>query len=124
MKNNLKEARATYWTLIVVAAVIAVLGETNCIEVGLMAGDGSSEFVVATILELLTIAFIPLSLKLRSKWKGTKALWAFAPMGLLLVANTLLYYIYMAVAFGYMAIILLLALCFAYPKNDEEEEKA
>lgn len=124
MKNNLKEARAMYWTLIVVAAVIAVLGETDCIEVGLMAGRGSSEFVVATLMEMLTIAVIPLSLKLRSKWQGTKALWTFAPMGLLLVANTLLYYIYMAVAFGYMAIILLLAMAFAYPKQEGREGNA
>ena len=32
-----------------------------------------------------------------------------------MVANTLLYYIYMNVAFGYMAIILLLSLCFVLP---------
>lgn len=121
MGNNLRAARAAYFSTIVIAAAIATLGETDCFEVGALAADGSSEFAVATAMELLTIAAIPTSLKLASRWRGARGQWLFAPMAALLVANTLLYYIYMAVAFGYMAIILLLSLVFAYPKQTEKE---
>ena len=38
-------------------------------------------------------------------------------IGLPMVANTWLYYQFMNVAFGYMAIIGLLSLCFIYPSH-------
>jgi len=44
--------------------------------------------------------------------------WGLVRLGLLailLVANTLLYYIYMNTAFGYMALIILVCLPFVYP---------
>ena len=77
-------------------------------------------------VELLTLCVIPLALRLFRfktvaarltsadellRWGMIRMLMLCLPM----VANTLLYYIYMNVAFGYMAIILLLSLCFVLP---------
>ncbi|MBR6604574.1 MAG: hypothetical protein IKK92_01675, partial [Prevotella sp.] len=36
-----------------------------------------------------------------------------------LLANTLLYYLYMSTTFGYMAIILLICMVFIYPSKDK-----
>lgn len=117
----------TYSAFIAVSVILAVLFETSTLLCGELKGyDTSSEFVVTTIMELLTICVIPMSLRL---FKFRKVLcrltseesllrWALLRMLLLcvpMVVNTLLYYLYMNVAFGYMAIVLFLCLAFVVP---------
>jgi len=97
---------------------------------GTMATNKNAEFLLATIMELLTLCAIPLALRLFKFKKVERQLtadggsfdvlmkWGGLRMALLcipLVVNTLLYYLFMNVAFGYMAIILLLSLFFIYP---------
>ena len=87
-------------------------------------------------MELLTIAVIPAALYLFKIRKVKEALKAepvaamkkygvmrLLMLGLPLVANTDLYYMSMNVAFGYMAIILLLVLPFVYPSKARCEEE-
>ena len=85
-------------------------------------------------MELLTLCFIPVALRLFKfqfvansltsasnllRWASIRMLMLCLPM----VANTLLYYMYMNVAFGYMAIILLLCLAFVLPTKSRCEQE-
>lgn len=104
-----------------------VLFETDLLPCGIMKDDASSgEFVMATLMELLTLCAIPSALRLfrfasvRRRLATADGLLRMGLARLLMlcvpmVGNTLLYYMYMNVAFGYMAIILLLCLAFVLP---------
>lgn len=112
---------------VAVSLIAVVLYESDTLPVGVLSGrGGSDEFVVTMLMELLTLCVIPLALRLFRfktvaarltsadellRWGMMRMLMLCLPM----VVNTLLYYIYMNVAFGYMAIILLLSLCFVLP---------
>ena len=81
-----------------------------------------------TAMELLTLVAIPLSLRMfrfapvrhalavgadraLARWGTVRILLLALPM----VANTLLYYLFMSTTFGYMAIILFLCMPFVFP---------
>lgn len=114
-----------FWSAVAVSLLMVLLFETDVILAGALAHEVSGQFVVVTIAELLTICAIPLAVrmfrfkKIQSEIRGGHyAKWAFVRLSLLallLVANTLLYYVYMNVAFGYMAIIVLISMVFIYP---------
>lgn len=107
-------------------AIVAVF-ETNLLPVGLLTiGDGSDEFVAVTVMEILTLAAIPFALRMFHFTLVAEALpydtalyrWGMFRMMLIclpMVVNTVGYYLYMNVAFGYMAIILFLCLAFIMP---------
>ena len=116
---------------IVLPLAMVVLFETGIIATGIMAGDTQSEFFLMSTMELVTLAFAFLSLRLFKfgyihadlvsrqekallKWGYLRLLLIQAP----LVINTLLYYLYMKPTFGYLAIILALCLPFVYPSMD------
>ena len=111
-------------------AVAMLLFETGLLDSGLLAGaDVGREFLAATVMEIVTIAFIPLALKLfklrcvASRLVSAEALLKFGIVRLALIVvpmlvNTLLYYLYLNVAFGYLAIILGLCLFFVFPTED------
>ncbi|SES98837.1 hypothetical protein [Prevotella sp. kh1p2] len=121
-----------FWLPVALSLIIVVLYETEWLADGVWATDKSLEFVIATVMELLTICLIPLALRL-FKFKHIHRQLHQAPedvrwssllrygslrlnmLCLPLLVNTLLYYLFMNVAFGYMAIILLLCLFFVYP---------
>lgn len=111
----------------VLAAALAGAFELDILPAGTWAGnDASLEFGLTTVLELLTVCLIPLMLRL-FKFAGvrrhlttpaglqTYAIVRMEVLFLLLFANTVLYYLFMNVAFGYMALILVLTLCFVIP---------
>lgn len=118
-------------TLVPLALVLAtiVLFETDVLPCGVLKGQQTqAEFVAAVTMEILTIALIPLALKLfrlravssRLHRQGAEALLRFGLLRLAMLtvpmmANTLLYYLFMNVAFGYLAIILALCLFFVFP---------
>ena len=120
------------WTVVTLSLAVVVLFETDVLSFGLCAGTGEqTEFIVTTLMELLTLAMIPLALKLFKfgpvhadlvsrkadalrKWGLLRLLMLLLP----LLVNTLLYYIYANVAFGYMAIILVIVLPFVYPSME------
>jgi len=117
------------WTFVVLSLVAVVLFESGILEFGYYAGSSQeAEFLLTTMMELLTLAAIPLALRLfkftrvrgdliarqapaLQKWGVLRLLMLLVP----LLVNTLLYYMYANVAFGYMAIILVIVLPFVYP---------
>ena len=129
VKNTLS---VLFWTSLAIAVAIAIVYETECLEPGLLAGAPSNgEFIVTTLMELLTLASVPLALKLfrfhhihedlATRKEPALRKWGLIRLSLLsvlLIANTLLYYIYMNTAFGYMALIILICLPFVYPSMD------
>lgn len=113
----------------IVSLVMVLLFETDILESGVLAGEKSSEFVVSSIMDLLTLGMIPLALfffrikginkKLHSEYRE-QSLMRYGAMRIAMLcvpmmANTLLYYLYMFVGFAYLAIILFLSLFFVYP---------
>ena len=113
-----------------VAVVIAALYELDILSSGILAGRPQDEFLSTISMELITIVFIPVALRLFKTKDVEKRLEegnikAFRKWGLVrilmitvpLVLNTLLYYSFMNTTFGYMALILLICLPFIYPAS-------
>ena len=113
-----------------VAVVIAALYELDILPSGMMTGRPQDEFISTISMELITIVFIPVALRLFKTKDVEKRLEegnikAFRKWGLVrilmitvpLVLNTLLYYSFMNTTFGYMALILLICLPFIYPAS-------
>ena len=111
-----------------VAVVIAALYELDILPSGMMTGRPQDEFLSTISMELITIVFIPVALRMFKTKDVEKRLEdgdikAFRKWGLVrilmitvpLVLNTLLYYSFMNTTFGYMALILLICLPFIYP---------
>ena len=129
MKKVKNTLTVLLWTVLALALIVVVLFETDVLMFGYYAGSGEqAEFLLTTMMELLTLAVIPLALKLFKfprvhadlvsrkaealrKWGLLRLLMLLVP----LLVNTLLYYAYANVAFGYMAIILVIVLPFVYP---------
>ena len=127
VSNLLKRA---FIALIGIALLAVVVFETGIFVPGAFEADKTSEFTVLTIMELLTVAVIPLALYLfripsvkRALMESPEASmrkWGIVRMlmiGLAMVANTLSYYLYMNASFGYLAIICLIAMAFVYPST-------
>ena len=113
-----------------VAVVIAALYELDILPSGMLAGRPQDEFLSTIFMELTTIVFIPVALRLFKTMNVEKRLEegnikVFRKWGLVrilmitvpLVLNTLLYYSFMNTTFGYMALILLICLPFIYPAS-------
>ena len=77
----------------IVVVILVVLYESDILVSGMLAGAHQSEFLWTTLLLRLLLLFLPL------------------------LADTLLYYIYMNPTFGYLGIILALCLPFVYPSE-------
>lgn len=121
-------------------AILVLVFESDLLPNGvLFTEDRAQETIVLTVMELLTIAIIPFSLRLfrfkqvAEKLTNAKRLLHWATLRMLMLCvpmtlNCLLYYLYMNVAFGYMGIILLLCLGFIVPtlsrcENELYQEK-
>lgn len=119
---------ALFCALLGITLLMVITFENDWLPIGTWKKTASSDFAATTAMQLITIASIPTGMYLfqmkvikrslhaspeRSlrKW-GTLRIFLF---GLPLVVNTLLYYMYMNVSFGYMAIICLLCFPFIYP---------
>jgi hypothetical protein len=113
-----------------VSLVVVVLYESDLLLPGQWTGDTTLEYGVSTAMELLAICVIPVALRLfqiksvraRLTVQPVKGLITWGSLRLCLLTvpmmvNTWLYYMFMNVAFGYMAIILLLSLMFVYPSK-------
>jgi hypothetical protein len=132
MKKVKNTLTVLLWTVLALALIVVVLFETDVLMFGYYAGSGEqAEFLLTTMMELLTLAVIPLALKLFKfprvhadlvsrkaealrKWGLLRLLMLLVP----LLVNTLLYYAYANVAFGYLAIILVIVLPFVYPSME------
>ena len=128
MKKVSKQLMAFYILQVALALVIIVLFETDVLPVGIKADDKQSDFVMAALMEIISLGAAFLGLRLFKfkpihndlisrrepamwKWGMCRLLILEAPM----VIDTLLYYIYMNTTFGYLGIMLLLCLPFVFP---------
>ena len=134
MEKTVRQLRTLFFCSIAVALIIVILFETELILPGSLALNTRQCFVVATIMELLTIVIIPFALRL-FKFKKINSLltdedqrWenllSYGSMRILMlsvpmIVNTLCYYLFMSTAFAYLAIILFLCMFFVYPSVDK-----
>ena len=135
MEKTVKNLRMFFICSIAVALIIIILYETEILLPGALALNNKLCFVVATIMELLTIAIIPFALRLfkfrkvnsklteneSTRWEN---LLKFGSVRILLLAipmiiNVVCYYLFTLTAFAYMAIILFLCMFFVYPTVDK-----
>lgn len=119
-----------FWVMIIIPVIVAILYETDVLLAGdlAVAGNESAEFIATIVMELLTLAAIPLALRL-FKMAGDKicdevSLMRFSLIRLAILlgplwGNALLYYLFMNATFGYMAIITLIAMAFVYPAKQQ-----
>lgn len=130
MKEVSKILKIVFWSELLPVITIVILFECGFLDPGILKGGGTGEFILLTIMELVTFGVIPLALYLfkikrvqRDLYnRKEKALrqWGLVRMDLLsfpMIVNTLFYYLFMNVSFGYMAIILFICLFFIYPSE-------
>ena len=123
---------------LLLATLLYILGEFLNVDMGIFAENTREQrFICSTVMILLTIALLPLSLRLfkfkrisndlqerkapaLAKW-GTLRL---CVMGALLVVNTFLYYAFeMEPSYGYLAVVTLLCMPFVIPTMSRCEEE-
>ncbi len=117
-------------TLVVLSLLTVILFETDILIPGVWATSSSLMYNVMMLMELLTICLVPVALKMFSfkrlknrlsngggsslvRW-GTLRIML---IGLPMLLNTIFYYLFMSVAFAYMAVIGLLCFSFIYPSK-------
>jgi len=131
MKKVQKTLMVLFIVPIVIALLLVVIFETGILTKGTCDANANGNFIMAALMELFTLIGIPTALRLFKfgiverdlKQGGEKSLdalkkWGTLRIGILvglLLANTILYYIFMNTAFGYMAIVCFFALFFVYP---------
>lgn len=128
METIQKKLQLIFWIPIALSAIIIVLGELDIIPNGILANDKQVEFVIMSMMEILTIIAIPVALKLfKFKAIANKLAsdtlhhferWGIVRLCLLnvpVVINLVCYYLFVGAGFGYLAIILFLSLFFVYP---------
>lgn len=144
MKKTRNILMCIYWLMLLVAAAIYLCGDYLEMDMAILASDESrqSGYYVQMVMILLTLGFVPLALRLFKfnsihaalmahpadallKWGSIRVL----ILGLLLVANTLLYYIYgFEPSYGYLAVMVMLTMPFILPTLErckaETEEPA
>ena len=129
MKQVSLKLTVLFWAFIILVLLTVVAFETGLLDFGYYAGSGEqAEFLLTTMMELLTLAMVPQALRLfkfqkvhaelvnqsveaMKKWGVLRLIMLEVPM----LVNTLLYYTYANTAFGYMAIIIAITLPFVYP---------
>ena len=123
-----------FWVLLLAAILMVLLYETEMLAPGTLLFSSDFVFLMQVIMEFLTIAVIPLALKLFAfkavkrklvNGKGSALLpWGTARINMLclpMLVNTFMYYQTMSPAFGYMAIILFLCVFFVYPSMAKQK---
>jgi hypothetical protein len=134
---NQRILQITFYSIVVTAILLVLVFENNVFSTGLYADNKPADFLFTTILEVLTICCIPLALRLikdktmkkydvprRMQIYRRKAMLRLLLLGCPLLVNTFLYYLFMNVAFGYMAIILFLCLLFIIPTKERQQREA
>ena len=128
MKRISKNLTLIYILLTALTLAVIVVFETDMLESGLLAGENQSEFIFTFVMELVSLGAAFLGLRLfkfkavhddliahkeraMMKWGTIRLQILQVPM----LADTLLYYMYMNTTFGYLAIMLLLCLPFVFP---------
>ena len=145
MKQTRNILMTIFSLMLLAAAAIYICGDYLEVDMAMLTSENDKQtgYVVQMVMILLTLCLVPLALRL-FKFKQIHASLLASPaaallkwgivrilvLGLLLVANTLLYYIYgFEPSFGYLAVMVLLTMPFVFPtmsrcKAETEEEKA
>ncbi len=140
-KSNMDKTRKNLLTIFIIAILLPLLfvGFFELWGIGqgiLLDAYGQLEFVVMSVMELVTIICIPVSLRLfkftkvrkELAFSGKRALvkWGkirLVILGSLFAMNILLYYLFMQSSFGYLAIIVFISMFFVYPGKTKCEEE-
>ena len=144
MKKTRNILVVIYSLMLLASAAIYICGDYLEVDMAVLTSDTDKQtgYVVQMVMILLTLSLVPLALRL-FKFKQIHASLLVSPatallkwgivrilvLGLLLVTNTLLYYIYgFEPSFGYLAVMILLTMPFVVPtmsrcKAETEEEK-
>jgi hypothetical protein len=136
MDKVVKTLKVYFYAPIVLALLLVVLYETDMILPGSIRMDANLNFLILSLMEILTLAVIPAALYLFKTKKVHEQLvlnpvssmrrygiLRLLMLGVPLVANTDLYYMSMNTAYGYMAIVLLIVMPFVYPSKSRCEEE-
>ena len=140
MKRIQKILLLNYLFSLGLALLWVVLNENDVFElVGTLHIDANSDFMLTSVMEIITICSIPIALRLfkfgtiretvrkdNSLLHSTFLAFSLVRLDMLLVpmlVNAVLYYLFMNVAFGYMAIILFLACFFVFPSQERCEKE-
>lgn len=121
---------------IILSLAIIMLYETNVLLEGSLCGDANTEFMAVMLMELLTICAVPVALRMfrfrmvrtHIERHGAPGHLRLAMLRLMLltvpmVANILCYYLFVKVAFAYLAIILAISLVFILPTTERCESE-
>lgn len=134
MKKILFQLKIEYTAIWLVAILLVVLFESDCLLPGGFAGEDRAVYLAQTLSILITLGCIPLALKLfsidfirkrLSVKNGESSLpayrcWSEVRMFLLafpLIVNLVLYYLTMEVSSAYCALIVVLAMLFCWPSE-------
>ena len=140
MKRIQNILQINYFLNLIIVLLWIVLNENDVFNiVGSAHENTNSDFLSASIMEVITICFIPVSLRLfkigaiRQAIKDDKTpllntffAYSLVRLEMLLMpmlVNAVLYYVFMNVAFGYMAIILFLSTLFIFPTQERCEQE-
>lgn len=140
MKRIQKILLLNYILFLGIALLWVVLNENDVFGiVGKLHRDASSDFIFTSTMEIVTICSIPLVLRLfkfgsirevirkdNGQFHSAYLAFSLVRIYVLLVemlVNAVLYYLFMNVAFGYMAIILFLASFFVFPTQERCEQE-
>lgn len=128
MKKTVKNLMCAFWGVVSVTLFFVLGFEADVLSTGALADYKNAEFVLLSLMELLTVVCIPVALRLFKIRRVAAELSADAPkamlgwgllrmmmLGIPMFVNTLLYYMFWQTTFGYMAIILLISMVFVYP---------
>ena len=126
MKKCARKLQAIVYSAIGLSLLMIILFETDILAPGSCGGNLTAEFYTLMAAELITICVVPLALwmfraKLISGKEHSLLRFGILRLSLLvvpMVANTLLYYMFMLPSFGYMAIILFLSIFFVFPSME------
>ena len=129
MDRTIKILKTFFWAPIIIAVLFVVLYETDVLLPGGLQMDDQGQYMLLAIVELATLAAIPLtlymfrvkSIKNQLTTLGAEALQRYGILRLMILGacvmtNTLFYYMTMTPSYGYMAIILVLAMTL-YPSR-------
>ena len=132
MKETQRKLLILFFAPIILAAVIIVLYETECLLPGCLNDHPDDNFLAGTMMVLLTMGAIPLALYLfripkvhqrltEDAEKTPLRLFQFGSLRILMLAvpmvlNIWFYYLFaFTTSYFYMAVILLLSMFFVYP---------
>lgn len=128
MKQLSKRLMAAFWLGTILELLIVCLFETNFMLEGGLATNTTAEFIIATVMVLVTICAIPVALRMmkygavlnliqREREEGLykAAMLRMTLLMLPMLLNTVFYYNFLNVEFAYLAIVLAISLAFIVP---------